>query len=462
MGDKKQIEQQEYQFITEKRKKRPLDKKRILIRIISTIVLGVIFGMTACFVFVIMKPHIEKKIHTKPGETVTIPRDEYDEYEKEQNNGTSNLVSGTSIENVATSDAISNEEKEESKEEENKKESGQKTVYLTEIQSMGISEYEQLQKDIFKIGLDAEKSMVIVTGVTRDIDVFNESYEKQGSVSGLIIANNGQELLILTEKSIIEQASQICVTFTGNEVVGAHLKKYDQTTGMAVLGVDISEISEETMEKIKIATLGNSYVLSQGDLLVAIGTSAEEEYVVSMGAATSLKDTLSSVDKEYSIVTTNITGIGKENGFLLNSKGEFVGIILPEFIYSETEYVMALSMSECKGMIEKLSNNNVIPYFGIYGTNIIESLAKEYGFPVSYGIYVMTSITDSPGMIAGIQKGDLITEINGEEIRSMMQFSDKILSYSPGDVLHVKLHRSGVDEYKELELDVTLGEQLNE
>ncbi len=461
MEDKNQTEQKEYHFITEKRKKRPMDKRKALGRLLNTVAMAILFGFVSCFVFVLSMPHFESFIQEDDPPTITIPRDTYEELEKNYTSGEtpgekSEQNDSTSSDSADSKKDSSPDDDTESQKEKNQK---QKTVYLTEIQSMGIEGYEQLQKEIFKIGSDAEKSLVIVTGVSKDIDVFEKSYENRGSISGIIIANTGTELLILTEKSILEDASQIHVTFLDNTTADAQLKKTDNSTGLAVLGVSLSEIEKETLEEIETAALGNSYLTSQGDLMIAVGTSSGEQHILSMGVATSVKDIFSSPDKDYTIIRTNITGLGKENGFLMNSSGEIIGLILPGFFSSETESVMALSISECKGIIERLSNNKSISYFGIYGTNITEAVAKEHDFPVTHGVYVMSSIADSPGMNAGIQKGDLITDIDDEEIHSMQEFSEYIHSHDKGDVLHVTLQRLGREEYKEMEFDVTLEDQ---
>ena len=107
--------------------------------------------------------------------------------------------------------------------------------------------------------------VVTVTGVKSDTDWFNNSYESRGQASGIIIADSGQELLILTERKVISDAQEVYVTFINDVTVEASMKHYDGNTGIAVLSVPRSEVDEDTMNAISVAKLGNSLTTMQGN-----------------------------------------------------------------------------------------------------------------------------------------------------------------------------------------------------
>ena len=125
-------------------------------------------------------------------------------------------------------------------------------------QDLGVEDYQTLQKELYAIGKQANKSIVTVTGVTSSMDWFNTPYESQNQAAGVIIANNGQELLILTEKKVIVDAQSLSITFNDKKTVLATLKKYDGNTGIAIISVALTDISEDTLNRIE--EIGRAHV----------------------------------------------------------------------------------------------------------------------------------------------------------------------------------------------------------
>lgn len=168
----KQPEQneQEFAFIKEKIKDKPINKKRLLIRMGYNLLCAVIFGAVACFVFVFLRPYLEEWFCPPEESTISIPRDDVPEEEEDAEN--------------------LQEEEEPEPEPENQ------TVVVRE--ELEIEDYQALQNKLYAIGKQANKSVVTVTGVTSGIDWFNTPYENENRAAGIIIGNNGQELLILT------------------------------------------------------------------------------------------------------------------------------------------------------------------------------------------------------------------------------------------------------------------------
>ena len=80
-------------------------------------------------------------------------------------------------------------------------------------EQLTLADFQTLQNEMYAIGKQANKFIVAVTGVKSNTDWFNNAYESKGQGSGIIIANSGQELLILTERKVIAGASSVYVTF---------------------------------------------------------------------------------------------------------------------------------------------------------------------------------------------------------------------------------------------------------
>ena len=100
-------------------------------------------------------------------------------------------------------------------------------------QQLEIADYQNLQSKLYAVGRDANKFVVTVTGVKSDTDWFNNAYERKGQASGIVVADNGAELLILTERKMIADAQEIYVTFINEVSVEATMKKYDGSPAAA-------------------------------------------------------------------------------------------------------------------------------------------------------------------------------------------------------------------------------------
>ncbi|EOT28766.1 hypothetical protein C805_00287 [Eubacterium sp. 14-2] len=426
----KQPEQneQEFAFIKEKIKDKPINKKRLLIRMGYNLLCAVIFGAVACFVFVFLRPYLEEWFCPPEESTISIPRDDVPEEEEDAEN--------------------LQEEEEPEPEPENQ------TVVVRE--ELEIEDYQALQNKLYAIGKQANKSVVTVTGVTSGIDWFNTPYENENRAAGIIIGNNGQELLILTEKKVIADAQAISITFADNTMVSAALKKYDGNTGIAVIGVPLTEIPETVMEQVVIASLGNSYMIEQGTTVLAIGSPLGANYSILCGTITSSRNEVSTIDRNYTIFTTDIVGSASGSGVLINLKGEIVGLVLQDYSSSsDRNTITALSISELKQVIEDLSNNRDIPYVGLRLSTVTDDIADEYKIPK--GVYVKSVVMDSPAMAAGIQEADVIVKINGEELVNVEQYNQRIYALNPEDVITITVKRQSGEEYVELDCTATAG-----
>lgn len=417
-------DEQDFAFIKEKIKDKPINKKRMLIHMGYDILCAIVFGAIACFVFVCLKPHIEEWMQPKKSQTITIPKDEEPQAEEENTEGNS-------------------EQPQEPD-----------TVYVQE--ELGVEGYQNLQKELYAIGKQANKSVVTVTGVTSGTDWFNTPYESQNQAAGIIIANNGQELLILTEKKVIADAQSVSITFIDDETVPATLKKYDGNTGIAVISVALTDISEDTMNRITVAALGNSLVLSQGTVVIAIGNPLGANYSILCGNITSVQNKVTTIDNNYTIFTTDMVGSENGSGVLINLSGEIVGLVLKDYSnQGDRNTITALSVSELKQVIEDLSNNKDIPYLGLRISTVTEEISTKYSIPE--GVYVKTVEMDSPAMAAGIQEADVIVKMNGEEVSSVEQYNQLLMGLNPGDEVKITVKRQGAEDYVDLECNAIAG-----
>ena len=391
---------------------------------------AVMFGAAACLVFVILKPYLEEWLYPEEKSTITIPKD------------------------VIPQEIEPAPKQEEEEEPEPPKEPENQTVILRE--ELEPEDYQELQDKLYDIGRKANNSMVTVTGVISGTDWFDTPYENENSSAGIIIGNNGQELLILTEKKIIVDAKSIHITFIDETEASAVLKKYDGNTGIAVIAVPLAEIAEETMNEISVAVLGNSYAVTQGTSVIAIGSPLGASYSILCGTIISSQNTVSTIDTNYTIFTTDIIGSENGSGVLINLQGEVVGLVLQDYSNQNSRNtITALSVSELKQVIEDLSKGRDIPYVGLRISTVTSSIAEEYGIP--QGVYIKSVEFDSPGMAAGLQAADVITAINGEEIINVVQYYQKIYEKQPQDEITISFKRQNGEGYVDLSCTVAVG-----
>lgn len=255
----------DFQFIRETRKEKPLNRKRLFQHMLETVLLAVIFGAVGCLTFVLLKPRIEQYFmpEEKPQISFTEPEQTPDE--------------------EVTPDTKDDEKSEPEK------------VIIEKPASMDLAEYQALQNKMYAVGREADKFIVSVTNVKNDTDIFNTPYENKGIGSGVIIADTGEYLLILTEKKTIQGAASIRVTFVDDQTVKAELQQYDGNTGIAVLRVKTKDIDKDTRDQIAVAVLGTSVGVSQGQMVLAVGSPIGTIHSILTGNITSNRNSISTV-----------------------------------------------------------------------------------------------------------------------------------------------------------------------
>lgn len=437
----KQPEEEEFAFIKEKIKKRPLNKKSLGIHSALVLCYGILFGLAACFTFIVATPYMDRLIHGKTVVEIPEDRSEKDNAEDEKERA------------KKEKEAPKEQEAKAQEEEGNAQEEIAQTVVEKELE---IEDFQGLQNKIYDVGKEASRSIVTVTGLSSVTDWFDTSYESKSQASGLIIAKTSRELLILTDKNVITDVHDIRVTFEDQESVKAQLKKYDGNTGLAILKVSLSDLEETTESEIRPAVLGNSLGCMQGQMVVAIGSPLGSNFSILTGNITSVTNTVSTLDWTYHIFTTDIVGSSTGSGVLLNLKGEVVGLVMQQYRNSdEAGTLTAVSISELKGMIEKLSNGEEAGYLGMKVSTVTKAIARDYELP--QGVYVKDVAEESPAMNAGIQCGDVIVKMDDKEIRTIGEYESILREKQPSDVITMTVSRLGSDGDTDIDCAVTVG-----
>lgn len=442
MPDRQQNDQND--FLVERIKVRPINRKKLIRRTILTAAMAVIFGLIACVTFLVLEPVINRWLYPeeKPP-MVSFPEDRMEMLPEEM------LAENLPAESPSPPPA------EESAPVELEDEQIQEILASVVLDR---ENYVELFTAMSGYVNELKKYLVTVTAVTSNVDWFNNVQESRNQISGLIIANNGKELLVLADASSLRRAEKLLFTFSNGVQVPARIKQQDSITNLAMLSVELTELPEVMQqEEIPIASLGSSYRNLIGVPVVAMGRPMGTMDSIGYGMITSADIQLSVSDRNYNLLLTDISGSQNAGGFLFDLQGEVVGIIIGNKTGSDMKNMInAYGISEVKRIIEKMSGENAVAYMGIRGLDVPGEVNQELGVPT--GAFVKELDTDSPAMPAGLQPGDVIIGINDRSVSSFTEYTNILLQLSPGDTVELTVMRKAQEEYKEMKFSIELGE----
>ena len=296
-------------------------------------------------------------------------------------------------------------------------------------------------------------SIVNTSTTTYSDFLFGRNYtqESTASGSGVIISADGY---IVTNYHVIENANKLTVTLYDGRVFDAQIIGGDEATDLAVIKIEANDLA--------YATLGDSDELRVGDLVVAIGNPLDAQafaWTVTDGIVSGLGRTIETDGQSFTLIQTNAAiNAGNSGGALLNSNGELIGINSMKLTGESVEGMgFAIPINDAKPIIDQLISQGYVsrPYLGISGYDINESLLSVVSLKRDNGILITQLTKDGPAENAGVQVGDIIYAVDGENIASFDELSDIISAHQVGETLAFNINRNG----NEITLNITLGEQ---
>ncbi len=271
-----------------------------------------------------------------------------------------------------------------------------------------------------------------------------QTQETESQGSGIIIGKNDSELLMVTNNHVVEGADTLSVCFIDNQVYEAAIKGTDPENDLAVIAVPLDSISDDTMSKIAVASIGDSDSLKVGEQVVAIGNALGYGQSVTTGIVSAVNRTLSSnssdtQDSNSSDDSSSATYIqtdaainpGNSGGALLNMNGEVIGINSAKLASTEVEGMgYAIPISRVSDIIDNLMNQTTRTKvdsdkqgtIGIKGINVTSDVQEKYNLPE--GIYVSEVTSGSAAEKAGITSGSVITKFDGKSVTDIESLQD--------------------------------------
>lgn len=337
-------------------------------------------------------------------------------------------------------------------------------------------------------------SVVAITTVSiQEIPTFfgygSREYRSASSGSGIIVGENDQELLIATNNHVVAGAQTLSVLFIGDDekedsglrdimssiaedlnydgAVSATVKGTDASNDLAVVAVKKTDIPAGTMNRIKIAALGDSDELVVGEQVVAIGNALGYGQSVTSGWVSALNRSFESEDASVSdlIQTDAAINPGNSGGALLNMKGEVVGINSVKYADSSVEGMgYAIPITKASPILSKLmareTREKVVgseaAYLGVSVADMSREASRMYGIPS--GAFVAEAFEGGAAAAAGIREGDIIIELDGTEVTDRDALIELLSYYRAGEQVEVVIARKdAVGMYEEQSLNVTMG-----
>ena len=289
-----------------------------------------------------------------------------------------------------------------------------------------------------------------------------QEVESQGS--GIIIGQNDSELLIATNNHVVEGADTLSVCFADDNACEATVKGTDSDNDLAVIAVKLSDISDDTMSKIKIAEIGDSNQLQVGEQVVAIGNALGYGQSVTTGIVSAVNRQLEDSDSENGFIQTDAAiNPGNSGGALLNMQGQVIGINSAKLASTEVEGMgYAIPVSTASPIFEDLMNRQTrtkvssdqAAALGIKGQTVDSSIAEAYGIP--QGVYVAEIEQGSAAEKAGITAGSVITKFDDTTIESMDDLKSCLEYYAAGETVDLVVKIADNGSYVEKTLTITL------
>lgn len=300
--------------------------------------------------------------------------------------------------------------------------------------------------------------------------------ETEGAGTGIIIGQNDSELLIVTNNHVVEGSNTLTVTFNDEASVEANIKGANADYDVAVIAVPLEDISDDTMESISVATLGDSTELKVGEPAIAIGNALGYGQSVTTGVISALNRSVSTTDSQTGQTTESSVKLiqtdaainpGNSGGALVNANGEVVGINSSKLVSDSVEGVgYAIPISDVSDLIEQLMNQETRERvdeadqgaLGIRGISVSDAFSEQLELP--QGVYVSEVTSGGGAEEAGMSKGCIITAINGNSVSSMEALQEQLQYYAKGETVTLTIQvPQPTGEYEEQTLDVTLGEK---
>ncbi|MCR5267278.1 MAG: trypsin-like peptidase domain-containing protein [Lachnospiraceae bacterium] len=429
---------------------------------LSTIAMAVVFGLIAGGIFISVN-YVNDRFFGNRTEQIaqTSPSDRESKKEKE--------IGQTEKAEEAdeAGDAAKSEDNEQKEPAQINKSQG--------VYSEQVSQADGTVNSVSAVAKEAMPSIVAITNKSlQEVQMMfsfeTRLFESESEGSGIIVSQNDDELLILTNNHVVDGAQTLTVQFFDDEAYEAQVKGTDPSMDVAVIAVPLSDLKSSTKDAIKIALIGDSDKLEIGEQVVAIGNALGYGQSVTTGIISALNRDIDMSNLDNSLIQTDAAiNPGNSGGALLNMRGEVIGINSAKLSDMTVEGMCyAIPISKALPVAEQLMNRenrdkveeDEMGYMGIKGVLVTEDQAELYSMPE--GIYLQEIVEDSPAEEAGLQVGDIIEKFDGLRISTYAELQKQMQYYRAGETVELEIYRLRDGRYEEQTISITLGKRMEQ
>ena len=306
-------------------------------------------------------------------------------------------------------------------------------------------------------------------------DFWGQTYsqDETASGSGIIIGENEQELLIVTNNHVVDSTEQLYVQFIDGETVEAQVKGTDASADLAVVAVKLDTIANSTKQEICIARMGDSDSLKIGEPAIAIGNALGYGQSVTTGVISALNRKIENSNSEEgtSLIQTDAAiNPGNSGGALLNMRGEVIGINSNKIGGSSIEGMgYAIPISTARPIIEDLMERQTRTkyseeergYLGISCINVTSDLSENFSMP--QGIFVAQVYSGTGAETAGLVRGNIVVAFDGVTVQNQEELTKQMQYYKAGESVEITIMVNSASGYQQKNVTVTLSsyDQIN-
>ena len=303
------------------------------------------------------------------------------------------------------------------------------------------------EDSIAKVVSSVENSIVNISIKAQSAtNWLGQTYESEGSGSGIIYKIDGDTVYIITNNHVVESANSVTVSVTGNEQVNAKLVGKDASSDLAVISVSKADLNKAGVANVTAAKFGNSDNMKVGENVIAIGNALGQGKTATLGIISAQNKEINIDGKKLTVIQTDAAiNPGNSGGALVNTAGEVIGINTAKLSSDAVEGTgYSIPISSAQTIIQTLMTNGTIdkPYLGIQGYTIDENFEKIYGINIP-GVFISKIESNSAAEKAGLQVSDIITAIDNTAIADIETLSKEISKHKSNDKVTFTIIRNG-------------------
>jgi serine protease Do len=296
-------------------------------------------------------------------------------------------------------------------------------------------------------------AIVSITSKVTTNDFFS-SYETEGSGTGVVFNINEDSILIVTNNHVVENANTLSVAFSDVDSADAVVVGVDPDADLAVIKVKKQDLNADILTGLKPVILGDSDEIVVGELAIAIGNPLGYSDTVTVGFISGIDRMLNLSGRNFNLIQTDAAiNPGNSGGALVNENGQVIGINTIKISSTQVEGIgFAIPINTVKPIIEEILEKGYVsrPYLGVAGRDITEEISELYNLPI--GVLVRDVVKNSGADDAGLQRGDIITAVDGVSIENMTALIERINSHKVGDVVVLSIKNESTSKDVEVVL----------